>query len=81
MLLILIILFIFSSHAFRKFNEKFWKQYITAYNNIDYKEEKEDINKATIELMYGPIDGIDTGDYKLRKFRAFKRKVIKKHYQ
>lgn len=66
-------------HAFRKFNEKFWKQYITAYDNIDYKEEERKINKATMELMYGPIDGIDTNDYKLRKFKAVKRRVIKKH--
>ena len=66
-------------HAFRKFNERFWKQYITAYENIDYKEEDRKINKATMELMYGGIDGIDTGEYRMRKFKAVKRRVVKKY--
>ena len=37
------------------------------------------LNDATIELMYGHIDGIDTGEYRMRKFNAIKRRVVKKH--
>ena len=66
-------------HAFRKNNERFWRQYISAYNNKEYKEEKDAINKGLLELMYGQIDGIDTGAYRLKKFEAIKRRVIKKH--
>lgn len=40
-------------HAFRKFGDKFWKQYISAYNNIDYEAEERELNIATIGLIYG----------------------------
>ena len=63
-------------HAFRKFNEKFWKQYITAYDNIDYKEEDENINKCLLESMYcGCSDAQRTA-----RLHSFKKRVIKKRY-
>ena len=35
-------------------------------------------NSGRIELIYGQINGIDQGEYKLRKFNAHKKSVVKK---
>jgi hypothetical protein len=35
-------------------------------------------NSHSMELIYGQINGIDQGEYKLRKFNARKKSVVKK---
>lgn len=65
-------------HAFRKFNERFWKLHIPVYSNIaKYKTEEVQKNKCLLESMYcGCSDAQRTA-----RLHSFKKRVIKKRYQ
>lgn len=64
-------------HAFRKFNERFWKLHIPVYSNIaKYKTEEAQKNKCLLESMYcGCSDAQRTA-----RLHSFKKRVIKKRY-
>ena len=64
-------------HAFRKYNERFWKSYIPVYSNsVKYKAEEEQINKVLLESIYGSIDAQRT-----TRLNSYKKRVVKKRYQ
>ena len=60
-------------HAFMRFNEAFWKQHISAYNNPESKEENKDVTSYIVNSIYGPINRVN-------KFIPAKRRVIRKQY-